>query len=400
MNSLLKNKIVVKLLKERGITSINDADSFLSPSFDQLHDPSLLNDIDIAKDRLLLAKQNNETIFIHGDYDVDGITSTYILTKGLKALGFKVIHFVPHRHFDGYDIKPHGVDMALDQGCSLILTCDCGTSALKTIEYANERGMDIIVTDHHLPKSTLPNALAIVNPHVGNSYPFKELCGAVVSLKLIQYIARHINPDFEELVLDRFIDIVALGIIADVVPLVDENRVLAKFGLKKMEKTTCKGLAALIKVIRLEGRPSAHDVAFKIAPRLNAVGRLNYASRALDLLLMNNDEESISLAKTLDKFNKSRQDIQSDILNQAQYIIDDQGLENDPVIICYGSEWNNGVVGIVAGKITSKYHKPCIVLNKSEEGILHGSARSVEGFHLVKNLDKVKEYLISYAGIV
>ena len=396
MNSLLKNKVIVKILKNIGIKSTEAADAFLFPSYDQLHDPALLNDINKAADRLLKAR-DTETIFIHGDYDVDGITATYILTKGLRALGFKVIPFIPNRHLDGYDIRSKSVDLALEKGCSLILTCDCGTSALDTVTYANSKGIDVIITDHHLPKSSLPAAVAIVNPHLG-SYPFEDLCGAVVALKVIQYISRKINLDFEELALDKFIDVAALGIIADVVPLLDENRVLAKFGLRKMRKTSCKGLAAILNAIKLEGNLSAHDVAFKVAPRLNAVGRLDAASKALDLLLTSNEEEAKELAKTLDKFNRTRQETQADILMQAEFLINSQQLDKNPVIICYGTNWNSGVGGIVAGKIADKYKKPCIVMNLNDEGILHGSARSVEGFHLVNNLDKVKEYLISYGG--
>lgn len=394
--------LTARLLVNRGLTDPAAADAFLRPDLHQLHDPFGLPDMDKAARRIKAALAAEETIFIHGDYDVDGVTSTALYVRTLTALGAKLIHRVPHRRNDGYDLKTAAIDWAHAQGASLIVTSDCGIQAHEAVAYANGLGMTVIVTDHHEPGEILPPAYAVVNPHRHDStYAFPSLAGVGVAFKTMQAVVRLVEPAHENAYIQKFLDLVACGTVADVMPLLGENRVLASFGLKALARTRKVGLRALLDGAHIDtSKPlTAEAVGFGIGPRINAVGRLDDAALALDLMLTGDAEEAHRLVARLNEFNVERQQAQKRIMSEAMALLAEKDLAQTRVLVLASPGWNAGVVGIVAGKLVDAFYRPAIVIGVDEtETRGKGSARSIPGFDMFQGIQHCRELLDSCGG--
>lgn len=394
--------VTAQILAQRGLDSPETAEAFLKPELADLHDPSLLPDYDKAVREILNAKEKGDTIFIHGDYDVDGVTSASLLTRFLKSIGCKVITHVPHRMKEGYGIHESAVESARAVGAKLFLTCDCGISAHDQVNQANEAGMVVVVTDHHTVGSEIPNAAAVVNPHRPDSaYPFDELSGAGVVFKLCEGLTRELghNPTHYY---RAFLDLAALGTIADVMPLIDENRIIAKFGLEQLAKTKKVGLIELMRVAGIEPGGSkpikAYHVGFGIGPRLNAAGRLDDAAISLDLLLESDPEKAREMAQEIDGINNERKAEQERIYQEAVQKVLAEGKAEKNVIVIASENWHSGVIGIVAGKLVEFFRRPCFVASiDPKSGTIKGSARSIPGFNLADAL-RNHEGLVSGGG--
>ncbi|MCW3059398.1 MAG: single-stranded-DNA-specific exonuclease RecJ [Capsulimonas sp.] len=402
VRELCVHPLTARLLVNRGLSDPAKADAFLRPDLSQLHDPFGLPDMDKAAHRIAEAIANEETIFIHGDYDVDGVTSTALYVRTLTALGGKIVYRVPHRKLDGYDLKNRAIDHAKEQGATLVITSDCGIQAREAVAYANSLGMTVIVTDHHEPGETLPPAYAVVNPHRHDStYPFPYLAGVGVAFKTMQAVVRLVRPEHETAYIQKFLDLVACGTVADVMPLQGENRVFASFGLKALARTRKVGLRALLEGARIDtSKPlSAEAVGFGIGPRINAVGRLDDAAIALDLMLTGDPEEALRLVETLNNFNAERQIAQKRILAEAIAQVADRDMDLTHVLVVASPGWNAGVVGIVAGKLVEMFQRPAIVIGIDEtETNGKGSARSIPGFDMFKGIQICRGLLESCGG--
>jgi single-stranded-DNA-specific exonuclease len=369
VRSLPVSPTICRLLINRGITDVVSAQQFLKPDLDAMHDPFLMDGMDLAVARTREALKNKEKIMVHGDYDVDGITSAALLIRVFRILGADVTWYMPHRLREGYDISVQAVDAAKERGVSLIITSDCGTSAVKAITHANELGIDVVVTDHHEVGSEIAPAVVVVNPHKpGCKYPFKELAGVGVAFKFAEALTGECGYDTSAF-RRRFCDLAAIGTVGDVVPLLDENRTLVKFGIEELPRTGKKGLRALLDVAGMTGRPiTSHQLAFGLAPRLNAAGRMDDASLALELLLTSDDAEAAALARVLDSHNQNRQTEQERIHGEAMDQIVSRGIQTSRVFVLSSQGWHPGVIGIVAGKITERYCRPSILVALDESG--------------------------------
>jgi single-stranded-DNA-specific exonuclease len=383
-------------LVARGLEDPEVASKFLSPSLDDLGSPSLLPDYEAAADAILGALERKERIFVHGDYDVDGVTSTALFTRFLGKLGCDVVPHVPHRMKEGYGIHRDIVQVARESGAKLFLTCDCGSSAHAQVEAAKEAGMTVVVTDHHLVPETLPGATAVINPHRADSrYPFPNLCGAGVVFRLCEGIAEA-KGIRRELFRRAYLDLVALGTVADVMPLLGENRILVRHGLKELRNTKKVGLKALLEVSKLDQDDPAleldtYDIGFKLGPRLNAAGRIDDAAASLELLLESDPVRARELAEELDALNEQRREEQARILGEAIARVEEEGYHRDLVVVVASEDWHSGVVGIVAGKLVDRYYRPAFVLrHDTERGSVGGSARSIAGFHLGDAIDRMR----------
>lgn len=364
------SKLIAKVLVNRNITDSNKIDVFLNPSRHDFYDPFLMPDMQKAVDEIINAISNNSKIIIYGDYDVDGITSITVLKQFLEQRGLNVDYYIPNRLDEGYGLNKNAIEGIKKEGYDLIITVDCGISAIEEIEYANSLGMKVIVTDHHEPIETLPKAIAIVDAkRKDNQYPFNMLAGVGVVFKLIQAISIQMNLDEKEYL--KFLDIVCVGTISDIVPLIDENRVIAKLGLKLIEVTKNVGLKALIKSAGYKNVDS-NMVSFGIAPRINACGRMGYEQEAIKLFLTTNITKANDITTMLNKYNKQRQDTEKEIYEEAINKIERDGVGN--CIVLAGENWHHGVIGIVASKITEIYYKPSILLC-IEENIAKGSRK-------------------------
>jgi single-stranded-DNA-specific exonuclease len=387
----------------RGIRDPGEADAFLNPSLDALHDPLLLPDCDQAVAQVMLAKENRERVYVHGDYDVDGVSSAAIWTRSLQKLGLHVVAHVPHRMKEGYGIHEIAVRDAAESGAKLFLTCDCGSAAFETVALARELGMRVVVTDHHAIGDTLPNAHAVVNPHRSDStYPFPALAGAGVAFKVAQAVAEAAGASRDSF-FRAYLDLACLGTIADIVPLVGENRILAAFGLRQLAETKKVGLQALLKVaMGTDSRkpPSSGDVGWRLGPRLNAAGRVDDADLALRLLLTADETEAASLAGEIDRHNSDRKAIQASIEEEVDEVILKEGLYANPLLfIASDGGWHRGVLGIVAGRVARRYCRPALVAAVDPEtGEAHGSARSIPGFDLHAALQANRDLFLSCGG--
>lgn len=394
--------ITARLLVNRGLTDPAAADLFLRPSLSHLHDPFGLPDMDKAARRIADAVQNRERIFIHGDYDVDGVTSAALYVRTLRTYDADLVYRVPHRKFDGYDLKLTAVQWGHEQGAKLIITSDCGIQAREAVELANSLGMTVIVTDHHEPGDTLPDAYAVVNPHRRDStYPFRDLAGVGVAFKTMQAVVRLLKPAHEQAFIERFIDLVACGTVADVMPLVGENRVFASEGLRALATTRKVGLRMLLQSAGIDTtKPlTAQSVGFGIGPRINAVGRMDDAGIALDLLLTNDGEEAHRYTQVLNQFNVERKIAQDRIMQEARQLLAGRDLEDVRVIVVASPGWNAGVIGIVAGKIAEQYYRPTIVIGVDDsETRGKGSARSIPGYDLFHGIHSCRDLLDSCGG--
>lgn len=386
--------LITKLLLDRGMTTVEQVNTFFSPKLEDLHDPFLLKDMDIAVDRIKQAINAKEKIWIYGDYDVDGITSITVMCRYFKYIGMDVSYYIPDRHDEGYGISRKGIELIHETKGSLIITVDSGITAVDEVTYAKTFGIDVIVTDHHECQEALPEALAIINPKI-KGYPFDMLCGCGVALKLIQAL---MGDSFTEFV-PAVMDIVALGTIADIVPLRDENRIFTKLGLKQMKSSQIPGIRALIKEANLQGKEiNAGHIGFIVAPRINASGRIGDPKIAVEMLLTDDIHKAESIAKNLSELNAERQSRERVILDEAlQFIKTDIDLEREKILLVVGKAWHTGIIGIVASKLCDRFSRPVVILN-IEEGIAKGSARSVEGISIFDVLSQFKGLYEKFGG--
>lgn len=360
-----------------------------------LHNPFLLNDMDLAVARIEKAIMRNENITIYGDYDADGVTSTSILYMFLKENGANVDFYIPNRFSDGYGMNVNVIKKIADKGTNLIITVDNGIAAYDEVEYAKSLGLDVIITDHHECPDRIPDCCAVINPKRKDStYPFSELAGVGVAFKLITAL----NKDGLERIIKKYILITAIGTIADLVPLNDENRAIVIMGLKMVGYDNNVGVNALLNVCGIEGEARVSDFAFGIVPRINAAGRLEDATDCVELFSSGDINKCLNIAKKLDSLNTQRQDVEKSITDSVFRIIDDNKMYRDKVIVVYGEGWNSGVIGIVASKVCEKYYKPCLVLTDDVDDIVKGSGRSVDGFDLYEALKACSDVLTKYGG--
>ena len=393
--------IVARLLCQRGFSDPEMARRFLNPSLEHLHDPMLLADMGRAVERILAAIARKERIAIHGDYDVDGITSTVILRRALEMLGADVVHFIPERLKDGYGLLPAAIERLHADGVQLIISVDCGIRGADAARRAQELGVDLIITDHHEPDAELPPALAVINPKRHDcSYPDKYLAGVGVALKLVQALCRRAD---REVWLPGFIKVAAIGTLADVVPLVGENRVIAKLGLDLLTKGPHKvGLRALLDVSGLSGKTvDSYHIGFMVAPRVNAAGRMSTPDIATRLLLAADEtmaEEARQLALQLDGENVRRQEEEAEILAAAKKIVQtDPDVGGRSVLVVGGEGWHRGVIGIVASKLVDAFHRPAIVLSVDGDSA-HGSCRSIPRFDMLAALERCAHLFLRFGG--
>jgi single-stranded-DNA-specific exonuclease len=388
-DSLQLSPVIQKLLLQRGITTEQAAAKFLQPDFADLHNPHHLQSIDKATKRVHQAIKQDEKILVFGDYDADGVTATAVLVKALLELGAYCDYYIPNRFTEGYGPNEAAFRHAYEQGYQLIITVDNGIAAIEEAEIAKELGMDLIITDHHEIQDQLPDCYAIIHPKCSPNYPFHELAGVGVAFKFAQSLLGYFPY--------QFLDYVAIGTIADLVPLIDENRILAYHGLRALTHTKHIGLKALKQVSKVEGTVTEEDVGFLIGPRLNAVGRLQSADMAVDLLLTEDPDDAREIAHTIEALNEERQLLVQQIVTEAEQML--AGQEDQDVIIVAKEGWNEGVLGIVASKLVRKMDRPAIVLTlKVEEGIAKGSARSISAFNLFENCMQVRHLFNTFGG--
>lgn len=388
-------ELLATVLVNRGIVDDEEIRVFLNPTRSDFHDPYLMPDMEIAVERIIKAIDNQEKVIIYGDYDVDGITSITVLKKFLKTCGLEVDYYIPNRLSEGYGLNKAAIDYIKEKEYTLIITVDCGISGIEEIEYANSLGIETIVTDHHEPMEVLPPAVAIVDlkRKDNDTYPFKSLAGCGVVFKLTQALGMRLGIDEKEYL--KYLDIVCVGTISDIVPLVDENRVIAKLGLKLVEVTRNPGLKALLnasgyKVV------NSNTISFGIAPRINACGRMGYEEEALKLFLTENLVQASEITERLNKYNRDRQEIEKNIYDEAIKMMEKED-SNAQSIVLGSNNWHHGVIGIVSSKITEMYFKPSILICfEGEDG--KGSGRSIPGFDLHEALAETAKYLEKYGG--
>ncbi|HEU6453174.1 MAG TPA: single-stranded-DNA-specific exonuclease RecJ [Gemmatimonadaceae bacterium] len=388
---------ICRLLCQRGYGDVEPAKRYLRPRLDQLHDPSLLLDLDRAVERLARAIRARELIMVHGDYDVDGMCSTALLLRAIKQFGGRAVPFIPRRLEDGYDLSMSGVNAAIAAGARVLITCDCGTNALEPVAAACAAGIDVIISDHHLPGGPLPKCVAVLNPkRPGCEYPDKDLAAVGVAFKIALALAKALGES-EEPVL-RMLDLVALATIADIAPLRGENRVMARYGLRRLAASPIPGLRALIRAAGIEGKPlTAGRVGFILAPRLNAVGRLGHALRGVELLMTEDDHEANSIARELEELNRRRQELDRATLRDASHMIDALDLDSTYGIVLGGQGWHPGVIGIVASRLVEEVCRPVVLVAlDGETG--KGSGRSISGFDLHGALTECADLLIRFGG--
>ena len=387
---------VAQLLINRGISDFDEAKGFFRPSFEDLHDPFLMKGMDKAVSRLEEALGNGEKLLIYGDYDVDGTTSVALVYSFLKDLG-QVDFYIPDRYKEGYGLSIAGIDYAKANDISLIIALDCGIRAIDKVAYANEQGIDIIICDHHLPGIELPAACAILDPkQLGCDYPYKELCGCGVGFKLLQGYCEKNDADFDRLTAK--LDLVAIAIAADIVPITGENRILATFGVQQVNQNPSTGIRALLEYTKMNREMTITDVVFTIAPRINAAGRIASGKRAVELLISDNFEDALEFSAEISKYNTERRELDKSVTDSALDILEtDDFYLNSKSTVVFNPDWHKGVVGIVASRLIEQHYKPTIVLTESE-GKATGSARSVHDFDVHAALVECEGLLEQFGG--
>jgi len=392
------NDIVANLLVSRAIDTFEQARLYFRPSLDHLHDPFLMKDMDVAITRIEQAIGNKEKILIYGDYDVDGTTAVSVVYSFFRAFHSRIEFYIPDRYAEGYGISTQGIDYAAENGFSLIIALDCGIKALDKIDYANSKGIDFIIGDHHLPGENIPNAVAVLDPKREDcDYPYKELSGCGIGFKIIQAFIKKNNMDMEAAY--QYLDLVAVSIASDIVPITGENRTLTHFGLKKLNTNPSVGFKALIDLSTNRTRTfSVNDIVFQIGPRINAAGRIEHAKDAVRLLISKSEEEAKNFSMAVDDQNNLRKDFDLNITNEALSIIE-ASAENQlrKSTVLYKSDWHKGVIGIVASRLTEKYYRPTVILTQTN-GHIAGSARSVIGFDLYEALSECSDLLDQFGG--
>ena len=394
--------VAAGLLVRRGITTREEATAFVHPSLNQLHDPLLMLGMHEAEKRLSQAVEHGEKILIYGDYDVDGTTAVALMYRFLNAFYKNIDYYIPDRYTEGYGISFRGIDYAQEEGCALIIALDCGIKSADKVEYARQRGIDFIICDHHMPGSDTPKAAAVLDSkQTDDPYPFKDLSGCGVGFKLAQAYAQAHNLPFETY-LTPLLELLAMSIASDIVPLVGENRVLAHFGIKQINLHPSVGLQGLLRMTELEGRDiNISDLVYRIGPRLNACGRIKSGRAAVELLISENAQVADEIAETIEAFNSERKEKDEAITQEALL-----QLEADPehpekhTNVAYGPTWHRGVLGIVASRLTENYFRPTIVLADTDDGLIAGSARSVGGFDIYSAIDSCRDLLTNFGGHV
>lgn len=397
-DNLSISPILAQLLVQRGITTYDDARRFFRPDLSDLHDPFLMADMDKAVERLTTAMQQNEKILIYGDYDVDGTTSVALVYKFIKQFISNVDFYIPDRYKEGYGVSIRGIEYAAENNFTLIVSLDCGIKAVEKVKYAHELGIDFIICDHHTPDKELPPAVAVLDPKREDcNYPYKHLSGCGVGFKLIQAFAQVNNVEFSQLV--PLLDLVALSIASDIVPITGENRVLAYYGLKQINSNPSIGVKGIIDVCGLSDKEiSISDIVFKIGPRINASGRMKLASEAVQLLVSRDYNFVKEKSETINEYNNDRKGLDKNITDEAISLIQNtKELKERKSIVLYNPDWHKGVIGIVASRLSEEYYRPAIVLTKSN-GVASGSARSVPGFDLYKAIESCRDLLENFGG--
>ena len=392
--------IVADLLIQRGIKTESAAKRFFRPMMNELIDPFLMNDMDVAVDRLNDAMGRKERIMVYGDYDVDGCTAVALVYKFLQQFYSNIEYYIPDRYEEGYGISKKGLDYAAEMNVKLIIVLDCGIKAIDEIAYAKELGIDFIVCDHHVPDDELPEAVAILNPKRADStYPFKELCGCGVGFKFMQAFAKNNGIPFSQLI--PLLDFCAVSIAADMVSVMGENRILAFHGLKQLNQNPSVGMKAIIETCGLSGREiSMSDIIFKIGPRINASGRVQNGTETVDLLVEKDLKKAVALAIHINEYNEQRRDIDKQMTEEANQIVERlESQEHQPAIVLYDESWKKGVVGIVASRMTDMYFRPTVVLSCNvKKGLATGSARSVAGYDIYDAIKSCRDLLENFGG--
>ncbi|MGY3053471.1 single-stranded-DNA-specific exonuclease [Pedobacter sp. UYEF25] len=389
--------VLAKILIQRNICSFSEAKDFFRPNLAHLHNPFLMKDMDLAIARIEQALDNQQKILVYGDYDVDGTTSVALVYSFFAKFTETIEYYIPDRYAEGYGISTQGIDYAKENGFSLIIALDCGIKSVDKIDYANSLGVDFIICDHHLPGDELPKAIAVLDPKRSDcNYPFKELAGCGIGFKLTQaYAQKHHLPDESFL---QYLDMVMVSIGADIVPIVEENRILAYHGLKKLNTSPCDGLKALMEVSGKTDEYSITDVVFMLAPRINAAGRIDHAKHAVAMLLCEGDVDALQKSLDINIKNTERKGFDQEITREALSLIgQDEVLVNKKTTVVYNESWHKGVIGIVASRLTETYYRPTIVLTKSNNQVA-GSCRSVAGFDLYEALSRCADLLDQYGG--
>ena len=390
--------ILASLLIRRGITTESAAKRFFRPQLADLINPFLMKDMDAAVDRLNDAMGHKERILVYGDYDVDGCTAVALVYKFLRQFYSNIDYYIPDRYDEGYGVSKKGIDFAKETGVKLIIILDCGIKAIEEITYAKEQGIDFIICDHHVPDEVMPPAVAILNPkRPDDTYPFKDLCGCGVGFKFMQAFAKNNNIPFSRLV--PLLDFCAVSIAADLVPVVDENRILAFHGLKQLNQNPSLGLKAIVDICGLNGRElSMSDIIFKIGPRINASGRMENGKKSVDLLVEREYCLALDQAKHIDEYNEQRKDVDRQMTEEANQIVARlESQKHQSSIVLYDEHWKKGVIGIVASRLTEIYFRPTVVLTR-DENLATGSARSVAGFDVYAAIKSCRDLLLNFGG--
>ena len=389
--------VLCKLLVDRGIDTYDKARYFFRPELEHLHDPFLMKDMDKAVDRIVAAMSAGERILIYGDYDVDGTTSVALMFLYLNPVYPNIDYYIPNRYKEGYGISMQGIDYASDNNCSLIIALDCGVKAIEQARYAAEKSIDMIICDHHLPVEELPEVVALLDPHQpGCAYPYKYLSGCGLGFKLAQALTLHQGWDIEHVY--NLLDLVTVSIASDIVPITGENRVLAYYGLKKIDTNPILGIKALMEVSNLQAPMSISKIVFGLGPRINAAGRLDDARKAVRMLISSTDAFAKDNADVLQTHNLDRKEIDKQITSEALEMLELDPLTPERVTnVLFNPEWHKGVIGIVASRVMDQYYKPTVMLTRSN-GVVAGSARSVKGFDVYEAISACSEYLEQFGG--
>ena len=390
--------ILAELLFKRGIKTESAAKRFFRPMLNELIDPFLMNDMDVAVDRLNDAMGRKERIMVYGDYDVDGCTAVALVYKFLQQFYSNIEYYIPDRYEEGYGISRKGLDYAAQTGVKLIIVLDCGIKAINEIAYAKTLGIDFIICDHHVPDDELPCAVAILNPkRTDSTYPFKDLCGCGVGFKFMQAFAKNNGIPFSQLI--PLLDFCAVSIAADIVPVMGENRILAFHGLKQLNQNPSVGMKSIIEICGLTGREiTMSDIIFKIGPRINASGRVQNGIETVDLLVEKDFQKALAEASHINEYNEQRKDIDKQMTEEANQIVARlESQEHQAAIVLYGEGWKKGVVGIVASRMTDMYYRPTVVLS-CNNGIASGSARSVAGYDIYDAIKNCRDLLENFGG--
>ncbi|MBN1388133.1 MAG: single-stranded-DNA-specific exonuclease RecJ [Bacteroidales bacterium] len=397
MNSLDVPQPLANLMVQRGITSYDEANSFFRPVLENLHDPFLMKDMNIAVDRISSAIYKNEKILIYGDYDVDGTTSVALMYSFFRNIYQNIDFYIPDRYTEGYGISCKGIDYAHENNCKLMITLDCGIKAVDKIKYASSLGLDVIICDHHLPGDRVPAATAVLDPkQEGCNYPYKDLSGCGVGFKLIQAYSRVNGTPFKNLI--QYLDLVAISIASDIVPLTGENRILAHFGLIQLNENPRMGIAKIIKESEIRKKITIEDIIFKIGPRINAAGRMESGNKAVELMVSEDGMLAEEMSREIDNCNRDRRSVDRNITTEALRMISaDPRHVNARTTVLYNPQWHKGVIGIVASRLIETYYRPTVILTESN-GFATGSARSVAGYDLYQAIESCSDLLENFGG--